>query len=141
MSFSKPPPSPGFGSHRFGAKTKGFGLMPLNLLPSPRRLETTAEHAPERQIRVMRSFDDAGLLSPRLETMTNNPLRDPFNKVPGLQFVEVPPTPSEGLFSPREAMYPRDPFFPFGRQTVTEDPRSPPIQGEAPIVRSIDELL
>lgn len=89
----------------------------------------------------MKSFDDAGLLSPRLETMTNNPLRDPFNKVPGLQFVEVPPTPTEGLFSPREAMYPRDPFFPFGRQVVTEDPRSPPIQGEAPIVRTIDEIL
>lgn len=139
-SFSKPPPSPGFGSHRFGGKSRGFGLMPLNVSP-PRRLETTAEQAPERQIRVMKSFDDAGLLSPRLETMTNNPLRDPFNKVAGLQFVEVPPTPSEGLFSPREAMYPRDPFFPFGRQTVKEDPRSPPIQGEAPIVRSIDEIL
>ncbi|OIW33933.1 hypothetical protein CONLIGDRAFT_569451 [Coniochaeta ligniaria NRRL 30616] len=136
----EPPPSPGFGSHRFAGKSRGFGLMPLNL-PQPRRLETTAEHTPERQIRVMKSFDDAGLLSPRLETMTNNPLRDPFNKVAGLQFVEVPPTPSEGLFSPREAMYPRDPFFPFGRQTVKEDPRSPPIQGEAPIVRSIDEIL
>ncbi|KAH8910149.1 hypothetical protein BR93DRAFT_875777 [Coniochaeta sp. PMI_546] len=139
-SFSKPPPSPGFGSHRFGEKSRGFGLMPLNL-PQPRRLETVADHTPERQIRVMKSFDDAGLLSPRLETMTNNPLRDPFGKVAGLQFVEVPPTPSEGLFSPREAMYPRDPFFPFGRQTVKEDPRSPPIQGEAPIVRSIDEIL
>ncbi|KAB5570408.1 hypothetical protein GE09DRAFT_957238 [Coniochaeta sp. 2T2.1] len=139
-SFPKPPPSPGFGTHRFGGKPRGFGLMPLNL-PQPRRLETTAENGPDRQIRVMKSFDDAGLLSPRLETMTNNPLRDPFNKVAGLQFVEVPPTPSEGLFSPREVMYPRDPFFPFGRQTVKEDPRSPPIQGEAPIVRSIDEIL
>lgn len=139
-SFSKPPPSPGFGSHRFKGKPKGFGLVPLNLSP-PRRLETAAANAPERQIRVMKSFDDAGLLSPRLETMTNNPLRDPFNKVAGLHFVEVPPTPSEGLFSPREAMFPRDPFFPFGHQTVKEDPRSPPIQGEAPIVRSIDEII
>lgn len=140
-SFSKPPPSPGFGSHRFGGgKSRGFGLMPLNV-PQPQHLETTAEPTPDRTIRLMKSFDDAGLLSPRLETMTNNPLRDPFNKVPGLQFVEVPPTPTEGLFSPREAMYPRDPFFPFGRQVVTEDPRSPPIQGEAPIVRTIDEIL
>ena len=140
-SFSKPPPSPGFGSHRFGGgKPRGFGLLPLNL-PQPRQLDTTSEPAPDRQIRVMKSFDDAGLLSPRLETMTNNPLSDPFDKVPGLQFVEVPPTPTEGLFSPREAMYPRDPFFPFGRQVVTEDPRSPPIQGEAPIVRSIDDII
>ncbi|KAJ9133213.1 Tyrosine-protein phosphatase pmp1 [Coniochaeta hoffmannii] len=140
-SFSKPPPSPGFGSHRFnGKRHKGFGLVPLNLSP-PRHGDATQEHAPERQIRVMKSFDDAGLLSPRLETMTNNPLRDPFNKVAGLHFVEVPPTPSEGLFSPREALFPRDPFFPFGQQTVKEDPRSPPIQGEAPIVRSIDEII
>jgi tyrosine-protein phosphatase len=135
-SFSKPPPSPGFGSHRFKGKPKGFGLMPLNLSPS-----TTPDHVPERQIRVMKSFDDAGLLSPRLETMTNNPLRSPFDKVAGLHFVEVPPTPSEGLFSPREALFPRDPFFPFGQQTVKEDPRSPPIQGEVPIARSIDEII
>lgn len=139
-SFSKPPPSPGFGSHRFGKKSRGFGLVPLNLSPQ-RRLETPSEHAPTRPIRVMKSFDDAELLSPRLETMTNHPLRDPFNMTAGLHFVEVPPTPSEGLFSPRESLFPRDPFFPFGQQTVKQDPRSPPIQGEAPIVRSIDEIL
>lgn len=139
-SLSKPPPSPGFGSHRFGGKPRGFGLVPLNLSP-PRRQESAAEHGPARPIRVMKSFDDADLLSPRLETMTNNPLRDPFDKVAGLHFVEVPPTPSEGLFSPRETLFPRDPFFPFGQQTVKQDPRSPPIQGEAPIVRSIDEIL
>jgi tyrosine-protein phosphatase len=85
--------------------------------------------------------DDAALMSPRAETMTNNPLKDAFNDFAGMRFVEVPPTPSEGLFSPRETMFPRDPFYPFGRPTQVADPRSPPTKGETPIVRSIDDVL
>ncbi|OAA58567.1 protein-tyrosine phosphatase [Niveomyces insectorum RCEF 264] len=81
------------------------------------------------------------LMSPRAETMTKNPLHEPFADVAGMRFIEVPPTPSEGLFSPRETMFPRDPFFPFGRPTQMTDPRSPPTVGETPIVRSIDELI
>jgi tyrosine-protein phosphatase len=140
-SFAKPPPSPGFSSHRFGGQGGGIGLLPLNLQPAPRRLENSEAGQPERKVRLMRSFDDRALMSPRAETITNNPFHEPFNKYAGLHFVEVPPTPSEGLFSPRENMFPRDPFFPFGPATVPDDPRSPPIQGEAPIVRSIDEVL
>lgn len=146
-SFPKPPPSPGFGSHRFGgkhgAKDGGFGLMPLNLQPAPsRRLEGISEAGqPERKVRLMRSFDDRALLSPRAETITNNPFHEPSSELAGLHFVEVPPTPSEGLFSPRENMFPRENFFPFGPATVPDDPRSPPTKGEAPIVRSIDEVL
>jgi tyrosine-protein phosphatase len=89
----------------------------------------------------MRSFDDRALLSPRAETITNNPFHEPSSKLSGLHFVEVPPTPSEGLFSPRANMFPRENFFPFGAATVPDDPRSPPTKGEAPIVRSIDEVL
>jgi len=152
--FSKPPPSPGFGLHRFGGGAQnagGFGLLPLALAAPPRRRgsrEAPPPPAPlpppERRVRIMRSFpDDAALMSPRVETMTNNPLHghEPFAEFTGMQFIEAPPTPSEGLFSPRETMFPRDPFYPFGRPSQNEDPRSPPTKGETPIVRSIDELI
>jgi hypothetical protein len=45
------------------------------------------------------------------------------------------------LFSPRAGMFPRDPFSTFGSPPVVADPRSPPTKGEAPIIRSIDDLL
>jgi tyrosine-protein phosphatase len=86
--------------------------------------------------------------------MTNNPIHQSFSSalgaigaapVPGMQFVESPPTPTSdggiGMFSPRETMFPRDPSYPFGRPQQVADPRSPPTKGETPIVRSIDELL
>jgi tyrosine-protein phosphatase len=72
--------------------------------------------------------------------MTNNPLHD-VPEVAGMRFVESPPTPGQGLFSPRAGMFPRDPFSTFGRPPVVADPRSPPTKGEAPIIRSIDDLL
>jgi tyrosine-protein phosphatase len=102
---------------------------------------------PGRPVAILPSFpEDEALLSPRAETMTNNPLHQSFAELPGLQFVESPPTPSEGVveggvFSPRETMFPRDPFYPFARPAQVADPRSPPTKGETPIVRSIDELL
>ncbi|CAK7223593.1 tyrosine/serine/threonine protein phosphatase [Sporothrix eucalyptigena] len=98
----------------------------------------------EQKIAVRPAYvDDEPLMSPRAETMTNNPLHDKFAEYSsGMHFVEVPPTPGEGdLFSPRETMFPRDPFFPFGRPTQMDDPRSPPTKGETPIVRSIDEFM
>ncbi|KAK0623524.1 hypothetical protein B0T14DRAFT_426631 [Immersiella caudata] len=140
-----PPPSPGFGAHRFGSSPHGFGFVPLSIsTPSqPTQRPTTRAGPPERQITIMRAFsDDTALLSPRVETMTNNPLRGPLSGLGGLRLVEVPPTPtSEELFSPRESVCPRDPFFPFGRPQQVADPRSPPTLGETPIVRSIDEVL
>ena len=140
-TFSKPAPSPGFGSHRFGGQSGGFGLLPLN--PSSRHETPEREVVPERHVRVMRSFpDDAALMSPRAETMTASPLQEPFdNNFASMRFVEVPPTPGESLFSPRESLCPRDPFQPFGRPTQSADPRSPPTKGETPIIRSIDEVL
>jgi tyrosine-protein phosphatase MSG5 len=143
--FAKPPPSPGFGAHRFGSPA-GFGFSSLNFGPSsfqaPFGSDSKDSPPAERHITVVGAFpDDAALMSPRAETMTNNPLHESFSELAGMRFVEVPPTPSEGLFSPRETMFPRDPFFPFGRPPQYEDPRSPPTKGETPIVRSIDDVL
>ncbi|EFY90163.1 protein-tyrosine phosphatase, putative [Metarhizium acridum CQMa 102] len=90
--------------------------------------------------------NESALLSPRAETMTTNPLHD-VHEVAGMRFVESPPTPTESLFSPRESSFPTDPFSFFGRMmgfsrpAQAADPRSPPTRGEAPIIRSIDELL
>ncbi|KHN96232.1 Dual specificity phosphatase, catalytic domain protein [Metarhizium album ARSEF 1941] len=101
----------------------------------------------ERTVTVSRShLDETALLSPRAEVMTTNPLHD-VHEVAGMRFVESPPTPTEGLFSPRESSFPSDPFSFFGRMmgfsrpAQAADPRSPPTRGEAPIIRSIDELL
>ena len=141
--FSRPPPSPGFGAHRFGAKPGGFGFASLSLAPPPKPIPS-AEPTPDRAVAVLPSFpdpDDEALLSPRAETMTNNPIHQSFAELAGLQFVEVAPTPGAGLFSPRETMFPRDPFYPFGRPVQRDDPRSPPTKGESPIVRSIDDMI
>ena len=139
--FSRPPPSPGFGAHRFGSKPGGLGFASLNLSPPPKPV-AKPEPTPDRAVAVLPSFpEDAALMSPRAETMTNNPIHHSFSEMPGMQFVEVPPTPGEGLFSPRETMFPRDPFYPFGRPVQRADPRSPPTKGESPIVRSIDDMI
>ena len=140
--FSKPPPSPGFGTHRFRSSPGSFGFTPLSLCAPPKQTEKK-EVMPERQASTTEAdfSDDVVLMSPRAETMTNNPLHDPFAGLAGMQFIEVPPTPQEGLFSPRQSLYPRDPLFPFGRPPQIADPRSPPTKGETPIVRSIDEMI
>jgi tyrosine-protein phosphatase len=136
--FSKPPPSPGFGAHRFGGKAPGLGFSSLNLTPPPK----PAAKAEPSPVAILPSFPDhAALLSPRAETMTNNPIHQSFSGLGGMQFVEVPPTPGDSMFSPRETMFPRDPHYPFGRPIQVAEPRSPPTKGETPIVRSIDELL
>lgn len=124
-------------------KTSFFHLPSISVKPSPLPV-------PEQTITVLPAYvdDDEPLMSPRAETMTNNPLHDQLHDQfaelsSGMRFVEVPPTPGEDneLFSPRETMFPRDPFFPFGRPTQVDDPRSPPTKGETPIVRSIDEFI
>ena len=101
------------------------------------------EVVPEVPMAMMADYsDDDALMSPRVETMTSNPFHDAFSTVPGLQFVETPPSPPEGgMFSPRETMFPRNPLFPFHRPPQVTDPRSPPTKGETPIVRSIDEMI
>ncbi|ROW04608.1 hypothetical protein VPNG_07457 [Cytospora leucostoma] len=118
--FSNPPPSPGFGP----SLADSFSQPP----PSP------------------------GFGSHRFGAMSKKPAHNSFRGLTGMRFVEVPPTPTdrffslreapeERLFSPREPSFPRDTFNPFGRPRQVPDPRSPPTKGEAPIIRSIDEML
>ncbi|PHH61814.1 hypothetical protein CDD81_7917 [Ophiocordyceps australis] len=100
----------------------------------------------ERKRTLAPSCTDEALMSPRAETMINNPLHT-MSQVAGMRFAEAPPTPTGGLFSPREPTFPRDPFSFFGRVSAfgrppqVADPRSPPTKGEAPIYRSIDDIL
>jgi tyrosine-protein phosphatase MSG5 len=119
---------------------------PPRRAPPPPPLPMAAPPARERTITVMRTFaaDDMALMSPRIEAMANNPFKmpSPTTGFPGMSFLEVPPTPSQGLFSPREGMFPREPFRQsFAKPARFADPRSPPTKGEAPIVRSIDEII
>lgn len=137
----RPPPSPGFGPSgpSLGLSSMGFSSM-MGTFPSFQdRVQEPANHS----VHVAPEFpEDEALMSPRAETMTNNPIHDSFGEMAGMHFVEVqPPTPNEELFSPRQSVFPRDPMQPFGRPTQVADPRSPPTKGETPIVRSIDELL
>ncbi|CAK7238715.1 MAG: tyrosine/serine/threonine protein phosphatase [Sporothrix thermara] len=127
-SIDDEPPVPTFKTSFFNLPNTGAKMAPLV----------------EKKIAVRPAYvDDEPLLSPRAETMTNNPLHDQFAEFSsGMRFIEVPPTPGQGgLFSPRETMFPRDHFFAFGRPTQVDDPRSPPTKGETPIVRSIDDLI
>ncbi|KAJ3555984.1 hypothetical protein NPX13_g10237 [Xylaria arbuscula] len=142
-SFFKPPPSPGFPMI-FPSETFDFGFQEHS--PGSKRQNpfdnSNDDILPHRGISMAPALpDDDEIMSPRVETMTNNPLHDSFTELAGMKFVESPPTPTEGLFSPRETMFPRNPFLPFGRPSQIADPRSPPTRGETPITRSIDEIL
>ncbi|OAQ99926.1 hypothetical protein LLEC1_03740 [Akanthomyces lecanii] len=89
--------------------------------------------------------DEPALLSPRAETMTNSLLDQAgFSGYAGMQYMNTPAAPAPvptGLFSPRGTTFPREATFFFGRPDPMVDPRSPPTRGEAPIIRSIDDLL
>lgn len=141
-SFFKPPPSPAF-SRSFSEGRQSFGFSDLNV--NHKRQNPFDHHiktSPPREISIVQALPvEDTLMSPRAETMTKNPLHDSLSELSGMKFVEVPPTPTVGLFSPRETMFPRHPFFPFGRPTQVADPRSPPTKGETPITRSIDDVL
>ena len=143
MDISRPPPTPGFAPRSFDSHgAPDFAGLSFHqatdMHPAP------SDEPKERTITLKRSFvDDSALMSPRSGTMTNNPLRDcePSPGIAGMSFIESPPTPTAGLFSPRTSMFPRDPFSAFGPPAQVADPRSPATRGEVPIVRSIDELI
>ncbi|KAK4196500.1 hypothetical protein QBC40DRAFT_7573 [Triangularia verruculosa] len=121
-----------------------FGFAPLNIAPlAPPPVPPKDSLAAAPMLRAFPPSDgEDALMSPRAEVMTNNPLHQAIAQL--VEVVKSPPTPVDealGLFSPRETMFPRDPFFPFGRPMQNEDPRSPPTLGETPIVRSIDEMI
>lgn len=137
-----------------------FPLYQVSMLPPPiphRRAPSPPKFNLDQQLQaehnVSRQFTPApalvanndwqdDLLSPRITEMTNNPIQS-FSRsyIPAQE--EVPPTPA--LFSPRAFEFPRSTFFlpeePAGMLPKAEDPRSPPTKGEAPITRSIDDVL
>ncbi|KAI1338028.1 hypothetical protein F5Y15DRAFT_141120 [Xylariaceae sp. FL0016] len=143
QSFFRPPPSPGLPPASFSDVMRDSGFSSLGFGSAPQDTFGQSFHTPfSREVSMAPALpDDDALMSPRVETMTNNPIHDSFSGMAGMQFVESPPTPTEGLFSPRETMFPRDSFFPFGRPAQVKDPRSPPTKGETPITRSIDDVL
>ncbi|KAI1502738.1 hypothetical protein F5X99DRAFT_150840 [Biscogniauxia marginata] len=138
----KPPPSPGFAPRSF-FEPQNVAFSSLNFGPDSHSSCGQDDDVPmKHEITISpASPDEDALMSPRAETMTNNPLHDSYTEMAGMKFVEVPPTPTEGLFSPRQSTFPRDPFYPFGRPSQVADPRSPPTKGETPITRSIDDVL
>ncbi|GFP53959.1 hypothetical protein ACSS6W_001598 [Trichoderma asperelloides] len=83
--------------------------------------------------------EDVVMSSPRDEEMTRNPVRD-LTSIAGMRFIERSEL-TENLFSPRRTTFNRDSLFAFGRPAQMADPRSPPTKGEAPIIRSIDDIL
>ncbi|PMB70214.1 Tyrosine-protein phosphatase pmp1 [Beauveria bassiana] len=123
----------------------GMRALPLrsyqDQMPSvldPRTLSTATQTLDVRTT----PYNEPSVLSPRAETMTN-PVHD-YAGFAGMQFLDTAATPApvnSGLFSPRGTTFPREASFFFGRPDPTADPRSPPTRGEAPIIRSIDDLL
>ncbi|KAG5927646.1 hypothetical protein E4U53_002833 [Claviceps sorghi] len=123
--------------------------FPLRKFQSMGSTESQDNQVVEKTVAVGSSYTTdsrSALLSPRAQTMTTNPLHQ-VPEVAGMRFVETAPTPTEGLFSPRETSFPQDSFslfgrmVGFGRPSKFVDPRSPPTKGEAPITRSIDDLI
>ncbi|KAI1437737.1 hypothetical protein GGR50DRAFT_23931 [Xylaria sp. CBS 124048] len=138
----RPPPSPEFPGHSSSGNEKAGLSDPHMGLKRQNPFSNHDKTSSPRGVAMAPTLPiDDGLLSPRLEVMTGNPLHDPFPAVGGMKFVQSPPTPTEGVFSPRETVFPRNPWFPFGRPSQIADPRSPPTKGETPITRSIDDVL
>lgn len=140
-AWSKPSPSP--SSLPKSQAGFGFQSLPFHRFQGIPSNEPPIEEAPvERVIDIPSTYpSDDMLLSPRIEAMAGNPFRDFASSMAGMSFIKSPPTPTEGLFSPRENMFPRDPFSVFARPAPIADPRSPPIKGDPAIIRSIDDML
>ncbi|KAH6610369.1 hypothetical protein Trco_000389 [Trichoderma cornu-damae] len=116
--------------------TPSYSTLGLRGYSSSLPLQTPSEKA----VHFSAIFPDEDVpMSPRNEVMTSNPVRD-FPSIAGMRFIERQEL-TENLFSPRGSAFGRDSFFAFGRPTQTADPRSPPTKGEAPIIRSIDDIL
>lgn len=147
------PPDSGFSSHRSQQLTAFNSFPSLSALGQP-QLDTlplieTGFHSQFATRPVDNTPPTPSLWSPRIQEFTANPLRHafPFNRPAD----NGPPSPD--LMSPRVTEF-VNPFRPapttnFSRPLNTQavavrpvvDPRSPAGKGEAPIIRSIDELL
>ncbi|KAJ4170172.1 tyrosine/serine/threonine protein phosphatase [Fusarium falciforme] len=121
-----PPPTPGFPSQSsFGFQSMTFPRF--NSAPSIKSESTKYDDAPvTRTITLPGSFpDDEALLSPRVETMTNNPLHE-VGEVAGMRFVECPPTPSQSLFFPSSGNVPSRPILDVRKPCSGGRPSEPP---------------
>ncbi|KAK3196909.1 tyrosine/serine/threonine protein phosphatase [Lecanicillium sp. MT-2017a] len=117
-----------------------LGVRPLPLRPFQQQDGTESSACKATTVAAPTFSDGEALLSPRVETMTTNPLHE-VSGFAGMRFVQSPPTPTADLFSPRATSFTPDPFSVFGQPAPTVDPRSPPTKGEVPITRSIDDIL
>ncbi|KAK5990213.1 Tyrosine-protein phosphatase pmp1 [Cladobotryum mycophilum] len=121
----------------------GFGFRnPLTAFSGQAPSQLFMERSPIENASPLGSAypDGDALMSPRVETMVGSPMQG-LSEIPGMRFMAPSPEPAGGLFSPRENMFSRNMFFPFGQPAQIADPRSPPTKGEAPIIRSIDDIL
>ncbi|KAJ8065584.1 hypothetical protein OCU04_006262 [Sclerotinia nivalis] len=129
----------------------GFGniprIEPFTKFGDSSEIERLPSQETKWQLEMMspRPQDDdaqSGIMSPRITEMTRNPLEHAFSRV-------IPQESSKGtpsLFSPRGFDFQRTTFFPptvaiHPNLPPAQDPRSPPITGEATITRSIDDFL
>lgn len=160
-------PNTGFAAHRRGLGQKNLLLQdaffPRSI--SEDRLPDSETADEPREKHATRSFGDVpptpALWSPRVHEMTINPMRSALNFGPPLgESGQKGESILSGLMSPRIAEFSENPFHharfadaqdvasSFGFSTAadnevpsTEDPRSPATKGEAPIIRSIDDVL
>ena len=144
------------------AKVESFPVQQLTMLPPPvphRRAPSPPKSNLDEQLfshstlrpqplkplapaALVASEYEEELMSPRVMEMTNNPLQAFPRHHPTAVEEEVQLNP----FSPRAFEFPRTSFFPTdlvqnAAPIKTVDPRSPPTKGEAPITRSIDDVL
>lgn len=125
----------------------GMRALPLRSFQDemPSVLDPRALPGPAQVIALPTTpYEEPALMSPRAETMTNHTDFGGFGGFAGMQFMktDTPPAAAEGgLFSPRIGAFPPQSNFFFGRPPPVADPRSPPTRGEAPIIRSIDDVL
>ncbi|KAI9740635.1 MAG: hypothetical protein M1818_004599 [Claussenomyces sp. TS43310] len=146
----------------------GAKAPPSLFAPKERRTEISALgdlSNIQRQFAVRQAGDvpqSPALWSPRIQEMTGNPIRSTFNfSAPFSRASQKIDSPGSELMSPRVAEFSGNPFHQsrsinaqvaassFGLATTTsdskvlpkEDPRSPAMKGEAPIIRSIDDVL
>jgi tyrosine-protein phosphatase len=159
-SFPQPsydtPPDSGFSSQTDQPQGTAFNAFPsLSAAGNQRRdigltLQNIATFPTQFAVKTVDDTSSEPLLwSPRVQEFTANPLRHSFAPVRPLD--NGPPSPA--IMSPRVTEF-VNPFRPapttnFSRPLNTRpavlrpvvDPRSPAMKGEAPIIRSIDDVL
>jgi len=120
----------------------GFGDSPEKK-SNPEPVQQRISEKQQQSIEVLPPSNNEweDLMSPRVAEMTGNPLS--FPRSFPISKIEDPPTPPGGMFSPRPFEFPRSSFFATVQNPLPldEDPRSPPMKGEVPITRSIDDFL